>query len=208
MKALIKNTFPLLIDSIGYLLSAIVCILLIGCKSDHEKNIISMIVEREKTINITCHLLGVQPRIYVSVVYSELINNFDNLDRFDEFRARIGANSSLGFAQIKVSTCFWIENNYSGYYGIYLSNSSKELVDKIVNDSINIHYSCFYIKLIHDMFHNTFQNHVVSAKNLASYYGIGIDEIDRKLDTLYSNKLGISADSFYYSNKLIGLFPR
>lgn len=182
---------------IGKILLLIFCfVLLIKCQNDRETEIISMFIKQKKVINSICKIFNINPRLYVSVIYSELINNFNALDNFDEFRARIGSNSSIGFAQIKVSTCYWIEKNYSGNYGIFKSNSYKELVDKIIQDSINIHYSCLYIKLISDLFYINHPNYKVDAKNIASYYGIGIDEIDRKVDLLYSNKLGITADSF------------
>lgn len=182
--------------------------LLIKCQNDRETDTISRIIKQKKVIHSVCKVLDINPRLYVSVIYSELINNFNALDNFDEFRARIGSNASIGFAQIKLSTCYWIEKNYSGKYGIYNSNSNKELVDKIVQDSINIHYSGVYIKLILDFFYRTHKDYKVDAKNIASYYGIGIDEIDRKADLRYSNILGITADSFYYSRKLLDIFPK
>lgn len=187
----------------------IFCILfIIQCQDDRETETIYKIKAQKKVINSVCRILDISPRLYVSVIYSELINNFNALDNFDEFRARIGANPSVGFAQIKVSTCYWIEKNYSGNYGIYKSNSHTELVDKIIQDSINIHYSGLYIKLILDLFYSTYPNYKVDVKNIASYYGSGIDEVDRNVDFYYVNKLGITADSFYNSTKLTEIFPR
>lgn len=181
---------------------------LFNCNQNQEEKIISTIVNHRNTINNVCLLYDIDPRIYVSVVYSELINNYNALDNYDEFRARIGMNPSLGFAQMRVSTCVWLENNYSGNYGIHLSKTRVELVNKMINDSINIHYSCLYINLIKKRFEETYPRGMIASKHLATYYGKGIDESNETITTLTINKMGVTADSFYYSHKLLKFFPR
>ena len=159
-------------------------------------------------INIDCKRLGIKHRIYISIIYGELKNNFDKWDKFDNLRAKIGMDPSVGFAQIKVSTAEWIEDKYSDNKFIYKSNNYDELVDKLINDSTNTLYSVFYIKLIRDKLFNKFKR-VPSVKLIASYYGRGIDYYrEDNIDSAYYNQIGITAQEFYDSDKLLDSFPR
>lgn len=178
-------------------------IFLISCNKSPEAEINYIIESHSDLIQENCRLFNIHPRAYASIIYGELKNNYNEWDRFDTFRARIGMDPSLGFAQIKVSTFMWIEDNYANEQHISKSNSKDELIDKMLNDSINICYSVFYVKLISDKISEKF-NTKPSVKTIASYYAKGIDyyKID-SLDLSYYNQVGISSEEFYISNKLI-----
>ena len=159
-------------------------------------------------IKTECIRLGIKPRVYISIIYGELKNNFNEWDRFDNFRAKIGMDPSVGFAQIKISTAEWIEDKYSGNKFIYKSNTHDELVHKLINDSTNTLYSVFYIKLIMDKLIFKFKREP-TIKLLASYYGSGIDYYrEDNIDILYYNQIGITAQEFYDSDKLLDYFPK
>lgn len=176
-----------------------------GCK---KKVTIDQVIEsHSRIIKKSCILFKLNPRLYISVIYGELINNYDEWDKFDNFRAEIGMDPSVGFAQIKVSTAMWLEDNHSDSKIIFRSKNHEELVNKLVNDSTNILYSAFYIKLIRDKLLNKFHKEP-SIKLLASYYGKGIDYYrENDLDSSYYNQIGITAEKFYNSNKLLNKFP-
>lgn len=178
-----------------------------NCGEDSEKEILDKFKLKSKIINESCALMNLEPRVYISVIYGELSNNFDHWDRFDDFRAKIGGDPSVGFSQMKVSTFMWIEDNYSDNKLIIKSKKYSEAVDKLINDSTNILYSVFYIKLIQDKFLNLF-NSKPSVKNIASYYGKGIDYSNSVIDLDYFNQVGSSAEEFYDSNILIEEYPR
>lgn len=192
-------------------ISCIVILLIVifnNLKKFYRKDIRDVIESQRDIIIKSCSLYNIKPRMYVSIIYGELKNNFDEWDRFDNFRAKIGMDPSIGFAQIKVSTAFWIEDNYADNKIIFKSNNQEELVKKIINDSINILYSVFYIKLIQDELIKKFQREP-SVKTLASYYGRGIDYyMEDQLDSLYYNQIGVTAERFYNSDELLECLPR
>ncbi len=171
-------------------------------------DILKTIVVNEKFIKKLINEIGIQHRIFISIIYSELKLNYNDFDRFDEIRARWGFDPSVGFAQMKISTAYWIENNYNNGKLIRKSKSREELIDKIINDSTNVIYSGFYIKLIQDKLFFKFHEKP-SIKLIASYYGRGIDYYrEDYIDSSYYNQIGITAQEFYDSDKLLDSFPR
>jgi len=86
--------------------------------------------------------------------------NFDwKDDALDIPLAESGYNSSIGFCQIKMKTAYWIEMQLSDsisefypgkpYRNIFtISKSPREIIKKLQNDSLNIHYAAAYIKII------------------------------------------------------------
>jgi len=56
----------------------------------------------------------VNPAYLSAIIYTERTKNFDWTDEaFDEVIARVGQNSSLGFAQVKMKTAYFIEKQLS-----------------------------------------------------------------------------------------------
>ena len=95
-----------------------------------------------------------------AVVFVERFLNYDWSDEaLDVIFANGGRNSSIGFCQVKIKTAYWIEKQlndstskffpgreYSNLLGI--SDSPIELIQKLVNDSLNILYAAGYLRII------------------------------------------------------------
>jgi hypothetical protein len=175
--------------------------------SSYKYRIIETIKNNSSNILDACKLHDINARVYVSVVYGELINNLDEFDNFDETRAKIGLNPSVGFSQMRISTGLWIENHYDNYEGIKKSKDRDELVNKLLDERTNIDYSVLYVKLISNQIEQQTMYPCV-IKSIGSYYAKGIDRDSIIIDTGYSNNVGISAMTFYESQEFIDLFPR
>lgn len=161
---------------------------------------LNLFLSHQKIIKRYCNEFNLDDRLYISVIYGELINNYNTLDKFDETRAYLGFNPSIGFAQIRISTIKWIELNYSHIPSVFQSKNRKELINKGINDTTNILYSVIYIKLIEQKLEN-----YNSIKSIGSYYGKGID-YNKTININYTNAIGDSAESFYFSKKLLNVF--
>ncbi len=173
------------------------------CQNPKENDFpLSIILSRKVLINNYCKIFNLNPRLYISVIYGELINNYNALDNFDETRAYLGFDASIGFAQLRISTIKWIELNYSDLPFISQSSSRKELIEKGLNDTTNVIYSVLYVKLIKEKL-----SKIYSVRSIGSYYGIGIDK-QQKIDKNYTNAIGDSAMAFYFSDRLIKIFDR
>jgi len=95
-----------------------------------------------------------------SIVFVERTMNFDwKDDALDIPLAESGYNSSIGFCQVKMKTAYWVElqlaNSSSEFYpgksyqNIFtISKSPREIIKKLQNDSLNIHYAAAYIRII------------------------------------------------------------
>ncbi len=193
---------------VNRLIALLVSLTLFGCVSNLPKQelVCNLIRKQELTIKKYCHIFNLSPRVYASVVYGELFNNLDVYDDFDEVRARIGFDPSIGFSQIRLSTSVWLEDNYCLNGFIKKSKTKKELIDKLVNDDSNIMYSVLYVSVIESTIK---KKHIpLNVCTIASYYGRGIDYEKEIYDFSYSNRIGTTAQEFYDSVKLKESFPR
>ena len=105
-------------------------------------------------------LFGVDARTLDAIVYVERNLNYDWKDRaLDVLFARRGYNSSIGFCQVKLKTAYWIEKQLADSSSMFYpgeayqhiltaSKSPKELIAKLINDSLNIHYAAAYLCII------------------------------------------------------------
>ncbi|PIQ08807.1 MAG: hypothetical protein COW71_09840 [Ignavibacteriales bacterium CG18_big_fil_WC_8_21_14_2_50_31_20] len=162
---------------------------------------------KSDVIKKNCNLYKINPRVYISTIYGELSNNFNAFDKYDLIRAKWGFDPSIGFGQMKISTGKWLEDNFAGSFGIGRSTNREELIEKLSSDNININYSIFYVKLIINKYHQKYFDDP-SVKTIATYYSRGIDVPNRNIDKNYFNYIGVTADSFYYSNLILNEFPR
>ena len=120
-------------------------------KKIHDKYSILRIASKTFNIDIT---------ILESIVYAERTLNFDwKDDALDIPLAKSGLNSSIGFCQVKMKTAYWIELQLSDstsefypgkpYQNIFsISNSPREIIQKLQKDSLNIYYAAAYIRMI------------------------------------------------------------
>ncbi len=125
----------------------------------HEKSY-SKIIERKEMIISASEKFDVNPVYLSAIIYTERTRNYDWTDEaFDEAIARVGQNSSLGFAQVKMKTAYFIEIQLSDstrkfYCGkkyrniLNVSKNPFQLIEKLKNDSLNIMYAAAYLRLI------------------------------------------------------------
>lgn len=208
MRAKLNIKYILLTALLGIFFTLMNCKIFNTSNTSTDEKFYKKFKQLKKEIYSDCDILSISPRMFISTIYGELHNNYNLIDNFDNFRARIGMDPSVGFAQIRVSTSLWIEDNYADNRLIYKSRNNTELVNKIIIDSINVLYAVFYIKLIHDKLLNKFHKEP-TVKLVASYYGKGIDYYrENNVDSSYYNQIGITAQEFYDSDKLLDYFPK
>jgi len=111
-------------------------------------------------ISFASEKFDVNPAYLSAIIYTERTKNFDWTDEaFDEVIARVGQNSSLGFAQVKMKTAYFIERQLSDstsdfYCGkkyeniLEVSRTPYFLIEKLKTDSINILYAAAYLRVI------------------------------------------------------------
>jgi len=173
-----------------------------GNHSETTTPLLRLLLSNKTYIDSYCEYYGVDPRLYVSVIYGERVNNVSEVDSLDAIRAALGFNPSIGFGQLRISTADWIERYHADSLYISRSKCRKELVSKTATDSTNILHSVKYVQLISDALRSTPGLDTLRRVNLiASYYGRGIDE-GKGIDTQYSNILGDSALAMYRGNWL------
>lgn len=95
-----------------------------------------------------------------TIVYVERTNNYNWQDEyFDDYLAKKGQNSSIGFCQIKMKTAYWIEcqlsDSTSEFYPgrkyrdiLPISQSPQEIIDKLEDDWTNLLYAAAYMRII------------------------------------------------------------
>ena len=100
----------------GYLFTPFLFLLLLSNQlfaESHEKTSLK-IIERKEIILSASKKFDVNPAYLSAIIYTERTKNFDWTDEaFDEAIARVGQNSSLGFAQVKMKTAYYIERQLS-----------------------------------------------------------------------------------------------
>lgn len=137
-------------------------------------------------IEHSAKVFDLNPKYLAAVIYVERNNNYDWTDEiFDIYRAKIGQNSSIGFCQIKIRTAYFIEKQFNDSNSKYnvcdkyqslikVSPNTNILLDKLIEDSVNIFYAGAYLYII--------QNHWKNA-------GCSIKERPDILGTLYQTGL-------------------
>jgi hypothetical protein len=111
-------------------------------------------------IEYVSEAFGINPDFLKAIVYVERTNNYNWRDEyFDDYLAKKGQNSSIGFCQVKMKTAYWIECQladstsefYPGkkYKGILpISQSPQEIIDKLEYDRTNLLYASAYMRII------------------------------------------------------------
>lgn len=192
--------------------------------SDKEERVVNEMAEHQEFICSGARAFGISPRLVASVIYAERFLNYNwEDDLLDGFFAESGYNSSIGFAQIKVTTAFWIEkgvhNTRSLYYlgndiecRITRSTSRPELIHRLLNDSINILYCCAYLAMIERRWENAkvLFSERTETGILATLYSLGVIRFDGTERTPHANPqmnhFGETAQRFYDGFVLRGVF--
>jgi len=146
----------------GYLFTPLFFFVLLSIQimaESHEKTS-SKIIERKEIISSASEKFDVNAAYLSAIIYTERTKNFDWTDEaFDEVIARVGKNSSLGFAQVKMKTAYFIERQLSDstsdfYCGkkyesiLKVSKTPYFLIEKLKDDSTNILYAAAYLRII------------------------------------------------------------
>ena len=152
-------------------------------KAEPSDSVLTKIMRYKTLIKQTCYEFDVNPDILISIIYTERTLNFNWQDKlFDVAGARAGYNTSVGLAQVKVSTAMWIELQYNDStasffpsvkyrYKIPFSRNRAEVIDKLIAVETNLRYAAAYLRLFIDFWR---QRHLY------------IDENGAILGTLYS----------------------
>lgn len=117
---------------------------------------------QEQSVNIeyASKTFDIDPSKLKAITYVERKNNYDWRDEyFDDYLAKKGQNSSIGFCQVKMKTAYWIEcqlaDSLSEFYPgkkyesvLPISQSPQEIIDKLMNDRLNLLYASAYMRII------------------------------------------------------------
>ena len=116
--------------------------------------------EHQVLIQAAAQKLDINPCYLSAVIEVERTLNYDwSDDAWDIPLAQLGKNSSIGFAQVKLKTAYFIERQLHDtdslfYLGksyenvLQLSQSVNELIGKLKDDTTNILYAGVYLKLM------------------------------------------------------------
>ncbi|MDE3057973.1 MAG: hypothetical protein KGJ59_08450 [Bacteroidota bacterium] len=140
------------------------------------------------------------------------------------FRTTPISGGSVGFAQIKVTTAFWIEKEIHNPQSLYYlgsdverrfprSTSRSELIHRLLNDSTNILYCCAYLAMIQQRWEKAgaFLSEQNKTGIIATLYSLGVIRFDGTERTPHPNPqmnhFGETAQRFYDGFVLRGEFP-
>ncbi|MBU0560654.1 MAG: hypothetical protein KJ799_18780 [Bacteroidetes bacterium] len=128
--------------------------------AEHPDTTLAKLQQRKELIELASEVFDVDSKILSSIIYVERTLNYSwEDDAVDNLLAEAGLNSSIGFCQVKMKTAYWIEVQLNKTNSIYypndkykgklsLSKSSKEIIEKLNNDSLNIMYATAYLRII------------------------------------------------------------
>lgn len=172
----------------GYFLTPFLLLFLLSNQllaESHERTYLK-IIERKELILLASEKFDVNSAYLSSVIYTERTENYDWTDEaFDEVIARVGQNSSLGFAQVKMKTAYFIERQLSDstskfYCGkeyenvLIVSKTPYQLIKKLQNDSLNILYASAYVRVIQSFWSKSGYSIDNSPEIIGSLYQLGL----------------------------------
>jgi hypothetical protein len=141
--------------------------------------------ERQSLFNAAAKRFDVNVKYLSTIVLVERLNYDWSDAALDVILANAGRNSSVGFCQVKLKTAYWIEkqlnDSLSSFYpgkaynnALQLSKSPEDLIQKLTNDSLNIHYAAAYLRIMQSYWEKA---------------GFSINDCPDILGTLYSTGL-------------------
>ncbi|MCF7832416.1 MAG: hypothetical protein K9N05_02420 [Candidatus Marinimicrobia bacterium] len=128
--------------------------------AEHPDSTIMKLENQKSNIAYASKIFDINFDYLKSIIYVERTNNYNWQDEyFDDYLAKKGQNSSIGFCQVKMKTAYWIEcllvdstsEFYPGkkYEGILpVSQSPQEIIDKLEDDRTNLLYASAYMRII------------------------------------------------------------
>ncbi len=180
-----------------------------------------LLLQYKNEIKEAAKLVDVSPRIIASIIYAEhKLNVKLGENVIDYVFAKSGYNSSMGIAQVKISTAIWIEKQIHNldsqfYLGeeiekqIPLSANWDEVIKKLEDPKANIIYAASYISMINRLWQPVFELSALNNINvgiIASIYSLGILDNTNKIRIPHTdakmNVFGNTAQEFFQSFEL------
>lgn len=128
--------------------------------AEHPDTTLAKLKDQKSNIEHASKTFDINPDFLKAIIYVERTNNYNWQDEyFDDYLAKKGKNSSIGFCQVKMKTAYWIECQlvdslsefYPGkkYEGILqVSQSPQEIIDKLEDNRTNLLYAAAYMRII------------------------------------------------------------
>ncbi len=126
----------------------------------HPDSTLIKLGEQSANIDYASEIFDIDPIKLKAIIYVERTNNYNWQDEyFDDYLAKKGQNSSIGFCQVKMKTAYWIEcqltDSTSEFYPdvkykdiLPISQSPQEIIDKLEDDKTNLLYASAYMRII------------------------------------------------------------
>lgn len=192
--------------------------------AEEPEKVIQMILENKDLISSTAKLFNVRSRLVAAIIYTEWTLNVNWMEsQLDILLAKTGYSSSIGLGQVKIHTAQWIEkklfDSTSKYflgsiYQAYLpkSKSRDEIISKLNIPAWNIYYVTAYIAMFCKRWRNAGFCIEEKPNIVGTLYSLGpyrINDGSERVPNINpkSNHFGQVVAEFYYSNKLIEIFP-
>lgn len=137
-----------------------ICVLPFPLRAEDPDTTLAKFREQSFNIEYTSKIFDIDPAKLKAITYVERTNNYDwRDDFFDDYLAKKGQNSSIGFCQVKMKTAYWIEcqltDSSSEFYPgksyeniLSVSQSPQEIIDKLKDDGTNLLYAAAYMRII------------------------------------------------------------
>jgi len=128
--------------------------------AEHPDTTLVKLKEQSTNIKYVSKIFDIDSVKLKSIIYVERTNNYNWQDEyFDDYLAKKGQNSSIGFCQVKMKTAYWIEcqmaDSTSEFYPgkkyediFHVSQSSQEIINKLEDDLANLLYASAYMRII------------------------------------------------------------
>jgi len=182
----------------------------------HVDLAVALLREHRGEISLAALEFGQPPRLLASVIFAERSSNVRSGKTFaEEVTAHCGFDSSLGIAQVKVSTAHWIEEHLRDldFYGVVndatmlrMGGGSRRggLIARLNEPSTNLLYAAAYVALIRQAWAPVLQMQEMASRRaglIATLYSLGLVRSDGSLRLPHPNpelnRFGEIAQGFY-----------
>lgn len=190
---------------------------------ENEYKILKELHEKSEIIQNSAEKLEISPRLLASIIYTEKRINITLVDSYEDIYAYLGANSSIGLAQIRLNTGKWIidsvkdstsdyyiEKRYHHWLPVYPGRS--DLIRLLKQDTPNCILAAFHIKQIIRRWQKDGYDISQRPDIVVTLYTYGLTDRETGKEITphenpKSNFLGTIAINFYKSSKLQNEFP-
>ena len=162
-----------------------------------------LIKENKNNIIDAANEFGVNPGILGAIIYTEQFNNVNMLDYyFDDFGGKLGLDTSIGLAQVKISTAKMLEEE--GYMPrITVSDNERKTenakrIEALNDPQTNIRYAAAYLKYIQDIWKDVYPEIDGRTAILATLYNTGAYGEEGPRSNPKPNDFGRYAKGKYY----------